>query len=42
MEKYIKGERPHDEEAVGGLLNTLKEEDLQDILAYVTSIQERQ
>jgi cytochrome c553 len=42
MEKYIKGERPHDEEAVGGLLNTLKEEDLQDILAYVTSMQERQ
>jgi cytochrome c553 len=42
MEKYIKGERPHDEEGVGGVLNTLKEEDLQDILAYLTSIQERQ
>ena len=42
MEKYVKGERPHDEEGVGGLLNALKEEDLQDILAYLTSIQEQQ
>ncbi|MCX7148521.1 MAG: c-type cytochrome [Rhodocyclales bacterium] len=42
MEKYIKSERPHDEEGVGGVLNTLREEDLQDILAYLTSIQERQ
>ena len=42
MEKNVKGERPHDEEAVGGLLNTLKEEDLQDILAYITSLQEQQ
>ena len=42
MEKYVKGERPHDEEGVVGLLNTLKEEDMQDILAYLTSIQEQQ
>lgn len=42
MEKYVKGERPHDEEGVGGLLNALKEQDLQDILAYLTSIQEQQ
>ena len=41
MEKYVKGERPHDEEGVGGLLNALKEEDMQDILAYLTSIQEQ-
>lgn len=41
MEKYVKGERPHDEEGVGGLLNALKEEELQDILAYLTSIQEQ-
>jgi len=41
MDKYVKGERPHDEEGVGGLLNTLKEEDMQDILAYLTSIQEQ-
>jgi cytochrome c553 len=42
MEKYVKGERPHDEEVVGGILNALKGEDLQDILAYLTSIQEQQ
>ena len=42
MDKYVKGERPHDEEGVGGLLNALKEEDMQDILAYLTSIQEQQ
>ena len=42
MEKYVKGERPHDEEVVGGVLNALKGEDLQDILAYLTSIQEQQ
>jgi cytochrome c553 len=41
MEKYIKGERAHDEEGVGGLLNALKEDDTQDILAYLTSIQEQ-
>lgn len=42
MEKYVKGERPHDEEAVGGVLNKLKEDDLQDILAYITTLQEQQ
>lgn len=42
MDKYVKGERPHDEEAIGGLLNKLREEDMQDILAYVTSLQEQQ
>jgi len=41
MDKYLKGERPHDEEAVGGLLDKLKEEDMQDILAYITSLQEQ-
>jgi cytochrome c553 len=40
MDAYIKGERPHDEVEVKGILNTLKEADLQDILAYLTSIQE--
>jgi cytochrome c553 len=40
MEKYLKGERPHDDVEVGGVLNALKAEDLQDILAYLTSIQE--
>jgi len=42
MEKYVKGERPHDEEGIGGLLNALKEEDMQDILAYITTLQEQQ
>lgn len=42
MEKYVKGERPHDEEEVGGLLNALKDEDMQDILAYITTLQEQQ
>ena len=41
MEKYVKGERPHDEEGVVGVLNALKEEDLQDILAYITTLQEQ-
>lgn len=42
MEKYVKGERPHDEESIGGLLNKLREEDMQDILAYITTLQEQQ
>ncbi len=42
MDLYVKGERPHDEEAVGGVLNTLKEADLQDILAYITTLQDQQ
>lgn len=37
---YVKGERPHDEEGTTGILNTLKDKDIQDILAYLTSIQE--
>jgi len=42
MEMYVKGDRPHDEEAIGGVLNKLREEDLQDILAYITTLQEQQ
>ena len=42
MDLYVKGERPHDEEGVGGVLNALKEQGLQDSLAYLTSIQEQQ
>ena len=42
MDKYVKGDRPHDEESIGGLLNKLGEEDMQDILAYITSLQEQQ
>lgn len=40
VDAYIKGERPHDEEGTTGILNALKEKDIQDILAYLTSIQD--
>jgi cytochrome c553 len=36
---YIKGERPHDEEDSRGILAELKDTDIRDILAYLTSIQ---
>lgn len=39
VDAYLKGERPHDEKGRGGVLNLLKEQDIQDILAYLTSIQ---
>jgi cytochrome c553 len=40
MESYRKGERPHDEQdAKEGSLMDLSEQDLQNILAYLTSIQ---
>ena len=40
MDLYIKGDRPHDEEGKTGILNTLQEKDLHDILAYLTTLQE--
>jgi cytochrome c553 len=40
IELYRKGDRPHDEETAGGVLNGLAEQDIQNILAYLTSIQE--
>lgn len=39
MGAFIKGERPHDEVETRGILNELKDQDLQDILAYLTLIQ---
>lgn len=39
MDAYVAGERLHDEEGKRGVLNPLKEQDIQDILAYLTSIQ---
>ena len=39
VDLYLKGDRPHDEEGTVGLLNALKAQDIQDILAYLTSIQ---
>ncbi|UCV12992.1 cytochrome c4 [Dechloromonas denitrificans] len=40
IDLYLKGDRPHDEEGTGGLLTQLKADDIQDVLAYLTSIQE--
>lgn len=40
VDLYLKGDRPHDEEGTVGVLNSLKEQDVQDVLAYLTSIQE--
>ena len=37
---YLKGERPHDEEGKTGILNTLSETDIQNVLAYVTALQD--
>lgn len=43
IDAYIKGERPHDEDKPKvGVLNVLKDKDLQDILAFLTSIQDTQ
>lgn len=39
MDAFVRGERAHDEEEMGGILNQLKEQDLQDLLAYLTLIQ---
>jgi cytochrome c553 len=39
MKHYRSGDRPHNERQPGGVLNKFTEADLQDILAYLTSIQ---
>ncbi|MCX7897634.1 MAG: c-type cytochrome [Rhodocyclaceae bacterium] len=39
MQAYRAKERPHDEDKPGGILDRFSEQDLQDILAYLTSIQ---
>ncbi len=39
VQAYVKGERPHDEEGPVGILNRLQAKDIQDLLAYLTSIQ---
>lgn len=41
MEAYRAKERPHDLDQPGGILERFSEQDLQDILAYLTSIQPR-
>ena len=40
IEKYLNNERPHDDAAAGGILTMLTEADVQDVLAYLTSIQD--
>jgi cytochrome c553 len=40
VDLYLKGDRPHDEDGTVGRLNALKAQDIQDIMAYLTSIQE--
>lgn len=40
MDAFVKGERPHDEEGPGGVLSVLGEKDLQDLLAYITALQD--
>ena len=42
MTAFVKGERSHDEVEMVGILNQLKAQDLQDILAYLTLIQSGQ
>ena len=40
VDAYRKGERPHDEKgSTSGVLTPLKEQEIQDVLAYLTSIQ---
>ena len=39
IDTFIKGERAHDEVEMVGILNQFKEQDLLDVLAYLTSIQ---
>jgi cytochrome c553 len=39
MDAFVMGERSHDDDEALGILSQLKEQDLQDLLAYLTSIQ---
>ena len=40
VDLYLKGDRPHDDEGTRGILNDLKAKDIDDVLAYLTTIQE--
>lgn len=40
VDLYLKGDRPHDEEGTVGVLNGLQAQEIRDILAYLTSIQD--
>lgn len=39
IDAFVKGDRPHDEVEVKGILNEMKEQELLDVLAYLTLIQ---
>jgi cytochrome c553 len=39
VDLFVKGDRPHDEVETGGILNRLQAQQLQDVLAFLTSIQ---
>ena len=41
VDLYLKGDRPHDDEGSRGILNDLKAKDIDDVLAYLTTIQEK-
>ncbi len=41
IDAYRKKERPHDEDQPGGILDRFSEQDIQDMLAYLTSIQQQ-
>lgn len=40
VDLYLKGDRPHDDEGLKGVLNELKMKDIDDVLAYLTTLQE--
>ena len=42
VDLFLKGDRPHDEEGLVGKLNALSAQEIQDILAYLTAIQEKE
>lgn len=42
INSYLKGERPHDEDDAIGILGKLKDTDIRDILAYLTTIQPKE
>ena len=41
IEKYLANERPHDDVATGGILTTVTAQDVQDVLAYLTVLQDQ-
>ncbi|MDR2187413.1 MAG: c-type cytochrome [Azonexus sp.] len=42
IDHYLKGDRPHDEEGVVGVLNALDAAQIQNILAYLTTLQDEE